>query len=156
MPYETREHSGASTALSMVHRNCNETRKGGIHAKHSLRVRPRILQGSEPGSATRRPLGFPDRQVERVRRQGEREGLREADVLAAYGGDASRRRARGQEHRPTGAQLRRDHRGVAPHHEAHGVLDSGARHAAARHPRDQGEHNGLFMSYFRLTEPLIP
>ncbi len=47
MPYETREHSGASTALSMAHRNCNETRKGGIHAKHSLRVRPRILQGSD-------------------------------------------------------------------------------------------------------------
>ena len=59
MPYETREHSGASTALSMVHRNCNETRKGGIHAKHSLRIRPRILQRPEPRSATRRPLGLP-------------------------------------------------------------------------------------------------
>ena len=28
----------------MVHRNCNETRKEGIHARHSLRIRPRILQ----------------------------------------------------------------------------------------------------------------
>ena len=67
-----------------------------------------------------------------------------------------RGRSRGQEHRPTRAQLRRDHRGVAKRHQAHGLRDSGVRHAPARHPRDQGEHNGLFMSYFSLTEPLIP
>lgn len=146
MPYETREHSGASTALSMVHRNCNETRKGGIHAKHSLRIRPRILQRPEPRSATRRPLGLPidksnvyadkasGKDFDRPMYKRLMKAMRPGDVLVVKSID---RLGRNYD------EIIEEWRNVT---KRMGLRDSGARHAPARHPRDQGEHNGVFIA----------
>lgn len=146
VPYETREHSGASTALSMVHRNCNETRKGGIHAKHSLRIRPRILQRPEPRSATRRPLGLPidksnvyadkasGKDFDRPMYKRLMKAMRPGDVLVVKSID---RLGRNYD------EIIEEWRNVT---KRMGLRDSGARHAPARHPRDQGEHNGVFIA----------
>ena len=99
---------GAGDGQAEVERGQRGRPKDGTLAEHSVRIRARVGARPKPCPTTRCARCVSGGARERLRGQGEWEGLRpprvSGAVQAAWAGGC----ARGEEHRPAGTKLRRD------------------------------------------------
>lgn len=108
-----------------------------------IRLHPGQHPGTKRGPAVDRPAGGRGAGPKYLSGQAVREGLPAAPVPAAGAEDQKGRPSLCEEHRPPGAQLRRDPGAVAAAHQGAGGGHCGAGHAPAGHQTGQGPDGHL-------------